>query len=56
MVDDTTISSERAISLQEEFFGNDVRELQVLRSLVTLLPGNDRFIDIKVLRAWLKRS
>jgi FkbM family methyltransferase len=43
---DTAISDEKARSLQEEFFGNDVREQAVLSSLRSLLPGHNRFIDV----------
>ena len=42
----TTISSEKAHSLQEEFFGNDLREQAVLSELGSLLPGHNRFIDV----------
>jgi FkbM family methyltransferase len=42
----TTISNAKAHSLQDEFFGSDLREQAVLSRLGSLLPGNDRFIDL----------
>ena len=42
----TTISSEKADLLQEEFFGGDLREEAVLGKLGSLLRGYNRFIDI----------
>jgi FkbM family methyltransferase len=43
---DMAISDEKARSLQEEFFGNNVREQAVLNCLRSLLPGYNRFIDV----------
>jgi hypothetical protein len=42
----TAITDEKADSLQEEFFGTDVREHAVLMSLQQLLPSHSHFIDV----------
>ena len=40
------ISKEVSSSLQDEFFGHDLREQAVLDSFAELLPGHKRFIDV----------
>jgi FkbM family methyltransferase len=41
-----TISAEEAQSLRDEFFGDNLREQEVLNILGSLLPNYDRFIDL----------
>jgi FkbM family methyltransferase len=43
---DSHISDEKARALEEEFFGDNVREEAVLSRLGSLLPGHERFIDV----------
>lgn len=40
------LSHDKTISLQDEFFGNEIRERAVLDAVAALLPGHTRFLDV----------